>query len=100
MGIRLALDDTGCGFAHLDTVKMLHPHFVKLCITVTRLLGRNPELEKDIQKTVDIIHDLDGEVVGEGVERKEQAEILKKHNVSYAQGYYYSHPRHFSELFS
>jgi EAL domain-containing protein (putative c-di-GMP-specific phosphodiesterase class I) len=99
VGFRLALDDTGCGFAHLDTVKMFRPHFVKLCITVTRLLGRNPEIEKDIQKTVDIIHKLGGEVVGEGVERKEQAEILKKCNVSYAQGYYYSHPQHFSELF-
>ncbi|TNF56667.1 EAL domain-containing protein [bacterium] len=99
MGIRLALDDTGCGFAHLDTVRMLRPHFVKLCITVTRLLGRNPEIEKDIQKTVDIIQELDGEVVGEGVERKEQAEILKNNNVSYAQGYYYSHPKPFSEFF-
>lgn len=99
MGVRLALDDTGCGFAHLDTVRILRPHFVKLCITVTRLLGRNPEIEKDIQKTVNIIQNLGGEVVGEGVERKEQAEILKKNNVSYVQGYHYSHPKHFSEFF-
>jgi EAL domain-containing protein (putative c-di-GMP-specific phosphodiesterase class I) len=35
-GIRLALDDTGCGFADFDTVRLLRPDLVKLCITVIR----------------------------------------------------------------
>jgi WD40 repeat protein len=33
LGIRLAFDDTGCGFADFDTVRLLRPDIVKLCIT-------------------------------------------------------------------
>lgn len=93
LGIRLALDDAGCGFADLDTVQILRPEIVKLCITVIRRIGRHPHIERDIRNTVDSIAELGGDVLGEGVERREQVVILKDSGVSFAQGYYFGRPR-------
>ena len=38
--VGLALDDTGCGFADLDTARVLQPDIAKLCITVVRHAGQ------------------------------------------------------------
>lgn len=93
MGIRLALDDTGCGFADINTVRILRPDVVKLCITITSRLGRHPDIEKDIRNFVAKTENLGGVVLGEGIERKEQAEILKNCGVYLGQGYYHGRPR-------
>jgi len=92
-GIRFSLDDTGCGFADIDTAKILKAKIVKLCITVTRRIGRHPHITKDIFRIVEQVRELGGEVLGEGVERREQAEVLKKTGVIYAQGYFFGRPK-------
>lgn len=94
LGIHLALDDTGCGFAHLGTVQMLRPRIVKLCMTVTRRITGHPDIQRDVRTIVDRISGLGGYVLGEGVEQREQADIMKKSGVSFLQGYYYSPPQH------
>jgi EAL domain-containing protein (putative c-di-GMP-specific phosphodiesterase class I) len=93
LGVSLALDDFGCGFSDIVTARILRPKIVKLCITIISRLGRHPQIEKDVRYTVDRITKLGGAVLGEGVERREQAEILKNSGVSLVQGYYYGRPR-------
>ena len=92
LGVYLALDDFGCGFSDIVTARILRPNIVKLCITIISRLGRHPQIERDVRYTVDRITRLGGEVLGEGVERREQAEILKNSGVSFVQGYYYGRP--------
>jgi EAL domain-containing protein (putative c-di-GMP-specific phosphodiesterase class I) len=91
-GVNIALDDFGCGFSDILVAKELRPKVVKLCITTISRIGRHPDIERDIRNTVEEIARLGGSVLGEGVERKEQVEILKDNGVSFVQGYYYGHP--------
>lgn len=97
-GIDLALDDTGCGYAHLETVSDIPFKIVKLCITVTSRIGRHPDIIEDISRTVERIRTRGGVVLSEGVERREQIDILKKTGVSLAQGFYYGQPRHIDQV--
>ncbi|UCD34903.1 MAG: EAL domain-containing protein [Nitrospiraceae bacterium] len=97
-GIVMALDDAGCGFARLGAVSDLNVSIVKLCITVTSRIGRHPDIERDIRKTVDVIRGMGAIVLGEGVERREQADLYRKARVSLAQGFYFGRPRLASQV--
>jgi EAL domain-containing protein (putative c-di-GMP-specific phosphodiesterase class I) len=45
-----------------------------------------------VQSIIGYVHQLDKEVVAEGVETREQAEILEAMSCDIIQGYYYSKP--------
>jgi EAL domain-containing protein (putative c-di-GMP-specific phosphodiesterase class I) len=92
LGFRLALDDTGCGFFDLQTAKTLRPEIVKLCITVTSRVGRQLGIAQEIRHTAEVIAGLGGRLLAEGVERKQQSDILRQCGVSLAQGFYYGRP--------
>ncbi|MGR9086886.1 MAG: EAL domain-containing protein [Gammaproteobacteria bacterium] len=98
-GMRLSLDDTGCGFFDLTTVEELEPEIVKLCITVVSRIGRGPEVEQEIRSTIQEVSRLGGWVLGEGVEHRYQAEALKQYGAALAQGNYFGKPRLANELF-
>jgi diguanylate cyclase (GGDEF)-like protein/PAS domain S-box-containing protein len=90
MGIRLSIDDFGTGYSSLsylsrfplDTLK-IDKSFVQKTESDSRVLA----LTKAI---VGIARSLDLEVIAEGVETKEQLNILKDLGCQYMQGYYYS----------
>jgi EAL domain-containing protein (putative c-di-GMP-specific phosphodiesterase class I) len=92
LGFRLALDDTGCGFFDLQTAKTLRPEIVKLCITVTSRVGRQLGIAQEIRHTAEVIAGLGGRLLAEGVERKQQSDILRQCGLSLAQGFYYGRP--------
>jgi len=98
-GIQLSLDDTGCGFFDLNTVEKLRPEIVKLCITVINLIGRSSDIAKEIKDTVTRIARFGGKTLGEGVERKEQLDVLKQCGVLLAQGYYFDRPKSAEKAF-
>lgn len=92
-GISLSLDDTGCGFFDLSTVKQFRPKIVKLCITVIRRLGRSDDVLKELNMTVVRISEFGDHVLGEGVEQQGQLDMLKQTGVSMAQGNYFDEPK-------
>lgn len=101
LDIDLAVDDAGCGYFDLQTVKILEPAIVKLCITVIDKLDQEiKDNRQDFKETVTSIRDLGSQVLGEGVERAAQAQLLKEFNVDLAQGYYYARPQPASEVLS
>ena len=90
--VGLALDDTGCGFADLDTARVLQPDIAKLCITVVRHAGQGGPLDADIARTVAQLHQLGCRVLAEGVETQAQHEALRACGVELAQGWLYGRP--------
>ncbi|MGR9036027.1 MAG: EAL domain-containing protein [Gammaproteobacteria bacterium] len=98
-GIRLSLDDTGCGFFDLSTVEELRPEIVKLCITVISRIGRSPEIEQEMRSTIRTISASGGITLGEGVENVYQAEVLTRCGATLAQGYFFGLPKPASEMF-
>jgi EAL domain-containing protein (putative c-di-GMP-specific phosphodiesterase class I) len=57
-----------------------------------RGLGEDAEDTAIVHMIIELAHTLGLEVVGEGVEREEQAVILREMGCDMAQGYHYSKP--------
>lgn len=89
-GHSLVLDDTGCGFADLETVRQLRPEIVKLCITVVRQAAPDSPVLQAIADTVQRLRELGSRVLAEGVETTGQRDVLSRWPIELAQGWLYA----------
>lgn len=98
-GCRIALDDAGHGGAHLIILSRLCAvHQVKIDRTrVGSLALGSPDLDW-IRNLTALARTSGVEVVAEGVELAEQAELLRGAGVSLAQGHFFSPPLSAEEL--
>jgi EAL domain-containing protein (putative c-di-GMP-specific phosphodiesterase class I) len=97
LGLTLAIDDFGKDYSALDRLK--HVSFAELKLDkmwVDDLINPNPEIQSRnssiITGIIAMAHSLGCEIVAEGVESKEQFEMLKELGVDYCQGYYFGKP--------
>ncbi|MGM0471255.1 MAG: EAL domain-containing protein [Bacillota bacterium] len=97
-GVRLALDDTGCGFANLDNIVQLNPAIVKLCLDIVTNLVHNEFLQQKMFDLRKQVVNLDGSLLGEGIEEERELESLKRLNIRYGQGYYFARPQPAEEV--
>ncbi|MCF8502284.1 MAG: EAL domain-containing protein [Rhodospirillum sp.] len=97
-GARLALDDTGCGFADTDVAAILRPDIVKLCITVVRNAALEEAHRMTIRDTVRRLQDLGCQVLAEGVETEDQARRLESIGATLAQGWHFGRPASADEV--
>lgn len=92
LGVRVSIDDFGTGYSSLSYLKDLPINTLK----IDRSFISNIHLdESDIAIVKAIItmgYGLAVKVVAEGVETKEQIDLLKKLNCHYAQGFYIHKP--------
>jgi EAL domain-containing protein (putative c-di-GMP-specific phosphodiesterase class I) len=91
-GGRLAIDDTGAGYASFRHVLELYPDIIKLDIELTRRVESDPALRALTQSMVRLGFELNAMIVAEGVETPEQLSTLRDLGVQYAQGFYLSRP--------
>ncbi|HXV30909.1 MAG TPA: EAL domain-containing protein [Sinorhizobium sp.] len=96
-GCRIALDDFGTGYSSLSYLNRFPVDIVKVDQSFTRSLSagaadvrrKSRMLIKGIRT---ISHQMGCTVVAEGVETKEQWQLLRKLGVDYGQGYLFSRP--------
>lgn len=93
-GVGLALDDIGTGYASLEYIKSFRMiDQVKVDRDfVTDLQPSDAPSQAVAGAIVSLGHSLGLEVVAEGVERPEQAEVLRELGCDLAQGYLYGEP--------
>jgi len=92
MGITLSIDDFGTGYSSLNYLKTLPIHTLKIdksFITDTPNCTGDCAIAKSI---ISLAHNLNLNVVAEGVETAEQLKFLKDNGCSIIQGYYFSKP--------
>lgn len=91
LGIHLVLDDFGTGYASIEYLLDIPFSKVKLDKSmVYKFLDiRNGEV---MDTLIQLIHGLNYKVVAEGVETKEQFQLLQDAQCDYIQGYYFEKP--------
>lgn len=92
LGITLALDDYGNGYANLDYLLELPFHYVKLDKGIIWNYFEDDIGRITLESNIAMMRSLGIEMIAEGVETREQAEALTKLGVNYLQGYYFSRP--------
>ena len=89
-GIQIAIDDFGVDFSNEERVRLLKPHYIKLDKSLL-----DNYIERNDPKLIEAIEFSRSEcstVIVEGVETKEQADILTDLGVQFMQGYYWGKP--------
>lgn len=88
-GIKLALDDFGTGFSSLTSLS----HFPYQTVKFDKSLIDQIETSPQIIRLFDYVQGFGFHVLAEGVERKEQLDILlKETECRFVQGFYFSKP--------
>lgn len=90
--VRVAVDDVGAGYAGLRHILDLEPDILKLDMGLTRDVHVDPARRALIGAMVDFASGIGCRIVAEGVESAEEAAVLRKLGVDYAQGWHYSKP--------
>jgi diguanylate cyclase (GGDEF)-like protein/PAS domain S-box-containing protein len=90
LGIGWSLDDFGTGFSSLSFLHRLHVDTVKVDRSFVSEIGHGTSGSEMVRAIVGLAHTLGMDVVAEGVETAEQADMLKALGCEYAQGYYFS----------
>lgn len=92
-GVRLAVDDTGAGFASLRHILQLHPDLIKLDLALTRDVDTDPARRALAAALVTFGDEIGASVVAEGVETSGELTVLRDLRVDAAQGYYLGRPQ-------
>jgi len=91
-GIRVAVDDFGTGYSSLRYLQRFPVDVLKLDKVFVDGLGERPADVTIVQAVIAMGHALGMRVVAEGVERAEQARILRGLGCDAAQGFYFYRP--------
>ena len=87
-----ALDDYGMGYSNTTSILKYPFHTIKLDKSIVWAAAKDEKAQKFLQHTIAMFKDMGIELVAEGVETKEMADMLRKMKCNYMQGYLYSKP--------
>jgi PAS domain S-box-containing protein len=91
-GIRLAVDDTGAGFASLTHVLQLRPDIIKIDRSLVSHVTSDAARRSVITSLVLLALDLGASVTAEGVETPSELETLATMGADHVQGYLLARP--------
>ncbi|MBB3950261.1 sensor domain-containing phosphodiesterase [Aureimonas jatrophae] len=92
LGVRIAVDDAGSGYASMRHILTTRPNIIKLDISLTKDIDRDPMRRALIAALNTFADGFDGRLVAEGVETERELETLRELKVQAAQGYHIGRP--------
>lgn len=90
--IQIAIDDFGTGYSSLSYLKDLSADILKIDISFVRAMVEDKKSKALVESIIYIGKSLGMKTLAEGVETKQQLEMLQQFGVDYVQGYYLSKP--------
>ena len=91
------IDDFGTGYSSLSSLLKLPIDYLKIDKSFIDRLGEKDEKEL-VSSIIAISKNLNLGIVAEGVETKNQIDLLSKYNSIVIQGYYFSKPLNFEDF--
>ena len=92
LGCGISIDDFGTGQSSLDYIKRFPADRIKIDQSFVRNIGIDPDDEAIVQATISMAHNLNREVVAEGVEIEEHLDFLRRHGCEVLQGFLFCRP--------
>lgn len=96
--VNFSIDDFGTGYSSFEYLSQLGVSEIKIDrVFISKMVKSSHDLFL-VKATINLAKFLDIETVAEGVETKEEADILAEIDCDYAQGYYIARPMTFESL--
>jgi diguanylate cyclase len=90
LGLQIAVDDYGTGYAALAYLRDLPIDELKIDRSFVAHVTADPRSAAIVRSTIELAHALDLTVVAEGVEDQESLDAVKAFGCDFAQGYHFS----------
>jgi EAL domain-containing protein (putative c-di-GMP-specific phosphodiesterase class I) len=91
-GVRLHIDDFGTGYSSLTYLHRFPIDALKIDRSFVGTMERSPDTVAIVKAVLTLGHTLGLEVIAEGVETREQLDLLRTFGCDLGQGYYLSRP--------
>ncbi len=91
-GFHLSIDDFGTGYSSLSYLSSLPIDYIKIDISFIRKILYDKRTKAVVKTIISLSKDISMKTIAEGVETKEQLELLKTLGCDYVQGYLFSKP--------
>jgi diguanylate cyclase (GGDEF)-like protein/PAS domain S-box-containing protein len=92
LGVSLCLDDFGTGYSCLSYLHRLPVDMIKIDRSFINCLNTPSNRAEIVKVIINLGQILNIGIVAEGIETKEQLELLKNFKCKYGQGYFFSRP--------
>lgn len=92
LGVRLAIDDTGAGFASLAHILKLDPDLIKLDRDLTSRIDQDPVRRALAASLVAFAGETGADIIAEGIETPGELDVLRELGIRYGQGYLLGRP--------
>ncbi|MDT4891636.1 MAG: hypothetical protein QOE97_671, partial [Pseudonocardiales bacterium] len=91
-GARLAIDDTGAGYASFSSILKLAPDLIKLDRILTTGIDVDPARQALAGALVTFAAATNAQVIAEGIENVRELIVIRQLGITYGQGYHLGHP--------
>lgn len=98
LGVKIAIDDFGTGYSSLAYLSRFPVHILKVDREFVKDLPKNKDNITITRSIVELAHNLNMEVVAEGVETEAQEQFLASIGVEEFQGFYFGPPMPLEEF--
>ncbi len=89
LGIRIAIDDAGPGYAGLEAIMEIAPDFIKTDMVLVRGIDADPSRQEVLRALATVARGIGAEVIAEGIETDREFQALRRIGIDYGQGYYF-----------
>ncbi len=91
-GVSLAIDDLGAGFSNLKYISDLEPEVVKLDRDLISGVARGNRQYRLLASLISLCHEMEAQVIAEGIETEHELKAVIELGVDFAQGYVFGMP--------
>jgi len=92
LGVEFSLDDFGTGYSSFSLLQKLPVATLKIDKSFVAGIPGNADDEEIVRAMISLAHNLNKQVIAEGVENRDQLEFLIRHDCDQVQGYFFSRP--------
>ena len=98
LGFKLSIDDFGTGYSSFSYLKRFPIDHLKIDQSFIKMMDQCKDDSSIVEAIITMAHRLHFKVVAEGVESRQQLDLLKGESCELVQGSYFSRPVPLSEL--
>ncbi len=91
-GVLVAIDDVGYGRSCLESMVMLEPDVVKIDKICVGGIAEDTSRARSLKRLLKVANSLGAEVIAEGIESRDDLDVLKEYGVKSGQGYLWGVP--------
>ncbi len=89
VGVRIAIDDAGTGYASLEAIMEITPDFIKTDMSLVRGIDSDPPRQEVVRALATVARGIGAQVIAEGIETEAELRALRELGVRYGQGFYF-----------